>query len=139
LLPVSVDEKLVHVLDLDDRPGPKVGERVWFPDKQPGEPGGVRLIEGTVVQVETRFIRVQLDNAIQPQSQSGSPVISQANGKVLGLWGGFSQEKGKTYLFLNPAPELHKSLNDASRPSLSTVVGKAQEPGLDQKSSDREK
>jgi len=140
LLPVTVDERLVHVLDLDDRPGPNVYERVWFPDKQPSVAGGVRLIEGTVVQIETRFIAVRLDNAIRPESQSGSPVISQVNGKVLGLWGGCTQEAGTTLVFFNPAREIHKALSDATRPDLSKVVGTSQErektvPPLDQKSS----
>ena len=127
LLPVSVDEHNVHVLDLDDRAGPQLGERVWLPDKQPSEPGGVRLIEGTVVQIETRFVCVQLDEALKLQSQSGSPVISQANGKVLGLLGGGTEESGRTLLFLNPAHEIRKALDVASRPRLSTVVGKSPE------------
>jgi len=127
LLPVSVDERMVHVLDLDDRPGPTVGERIWFPDKQPSESGGFRLIEGAVVQIESRFVRIRLDNTIKPQSQSGSPVISQVNGKVLGLWGGFSEEEGATFLFLNPAREIQKCQDDPSRPTLSNVVGKSQD------------
>jgi Zn-dependent protease len=144
LLPVTVDERLVHVLDLDDRPGPTVDERVWFPDKQQSEPGGFRLIEGTVLQIEKRFILVRLDTALQMQSQSGSPVISQVNGKVLGLLGGATDEPGSTLLFLNPATELRKALDDTWRPILSTVVGKSQKrvesaPQLDEKSSGREK
>ncbi|MBI3864091.1 MAG: hypothetical protein HY290_19585, partial [Planctomycetia bacterium] len=124
LLPVSVDERFVHVLDLDDRPGPQPGEMVWFPDKQPGEPGGFRLLAGTVIQVETRFVCVELDTALKLQSQSGSPVISRINGKVLGLLGGGTEESGTTILFLNPAAEIRKALEDSSRPGLSTVVGK---------------
>ncbi|MBI3860995.1 MAG: hypothetical protein HY290_03785 [Planctomycetia bacterium] len=125
LLPVSVDDKIVHVLDLDDRAFPNSRERVWFPDKQPSEPGGFRLIEGTVTKIDARFFIVRLDSAIKPQSQSGSPVISQVNGRALGLWAGVTQSKGTTFLYLNPAREIRRALEDTSRPSLSAVVGKA--------------
>lgn len=125
VLSVSVDEQQVHVLDLDDRPAPDIRESVWFPDKQPGEPGGFRLIGGKVVQIERRFLRVRLDNPITPQSQSGSQVISQVNGRVVGLWAGVTQDQGTTFLFLNPAREIHNALEDPSRPTLSHVVGKA--------------
>jgi hypothetical protein len=144
LMPVTVDGRLVHVLDLDDRPSPTLFESVWFPDKQPDQPGGVRLIEGRVIQSQARFILVQLHSAIAPQSQSGSPVISQVNGKVLGLLGGTSGGAQATMLYLNPAQELRKALADPSRPGLSTVVGTAQQrenavPPLEQTSPDSEK
>jgi hypothetical protein len=65
------------------------------------------------------------DDAIKPQSQSGSPVISQVNGRVLGLWAGVGQDQGTTFLFFNPTREIRKAFEDTSRPTLSKVVGKA--------------
>src|SRR5579862_3811572 len=91
ILPTTVDDQLVQVLELDHRPDPSIRERVWLPDKQPSEPGGFRLVEGTVIEIDPGYICVQLDSRIKPQSQSGSPVISQFNGKVIGHWAGTGQ------------------------------------------------
>ncbi len=128
LLPVTVNEEFVHVLELDDRPAPENRERVWLPDKQPGEPGGFHLVEATVIQVDASLIYVQLDQPIKLQSQSGSPLISQLNGTVIGLLAGGHEDRGTIILHLYPAREIRKGFYDPSRPDLSTVVGTAK-PG----------
>ncbi|MEX2027356.1 MAG: hypothetical protein WEH44_08640, partial [Pirellulaceae bacterium] len=114
------------VLEFDQRTEPEVGERIWLPDKDSRLDRGYRLVEGTVSQVKYEYIEVRLDEAIKPQSQSGSPFISQITGKVLGSWAAGKRDGQKIYIYLTPA---HAILNAASRasshPPLKEVVGKS--------------
>ena len=76
-------------LELDDRKKAEEGERVWLPDKDGDQPDGYTLVEGTVIKAGTLSSQIQLDKRIVLQSQSGTPIISQYTGKVIGLltWG----------------------------------------------------
>lgn len=98
--PATVD---CQPLELDDRPRPKVGERVWLPNKDADAPEGYEMVAGFVDEVADEYIGIELDDEIQLQSQSGSPIISQRTGKVLGTLARGGSDGGKTFLRLCPA------------------------------------
>jgi hypothetical protein len=112
------------LLELDMRLMPEVRERVWLPDKHDNAADGYLLVEGTVLQTDENHSVVRLDRRIPMQSQSGSPIISQKTGKVLGTWSGGSQNESHTFIFLTPASAILKAMREAKdRPLLSEVIG----------------
>lgn len=84
LMPMSRLPAGYKALELDDRPLVPQGERVWLPNKQDTELGHER-VEGTVGPPTLGYVEVKLDRKIRLQSQSGSPIISQKTGKVIGI------------------------------------------------------
>lgn len=113
------------VLEMDDRPLPIVGESIWFPDKDPDEELGYRLMYGTVAKATESYIEVTLDESLELQSQSGSPILSRATGKVIGTLSRGDVGKGTPSLYLTPAHSIREALaDDSSFPALDQVVGK---------------
>lgn len=92
-------------ISLDARPSIPSGERIWLPNKNASLPG-YTLISGHVSESTATFITVELDVAVQLQSQSGTPIISQDTGKVIGTVSLGGQENGHTVLTLAPASAL---------------------------------
>jgi hypothetical protein len=114
------------LLEFDERNLPDIGEPVWLPDKNPRLPRGYRLVEGTVIEATYEYIKVQFDDSINPQSQSGSPVISQVTGKVLGTWAAGRRAEGRIFIYLAPANSILNAATRANKDySLRDVVGKA--------------
>jgi len=114
------------VLELDLRLKPEERERVWFPDKHDNAADGYLLVEGTVMRSGEQYCAVRLDRQITPQSQSGSPFISQKTGKVIGTWSCARPAKEHFYVFLTPASHLSKVIREAKdRPMLREVIGRA--------------
>lgn len=114
------------VLELDLRLKPDVRERVWFPDKHDNAAEGYLLVEGTVTRSEEQYCAVRLDRQITPQSQSGSPFISQKTGKVIGTWSCARPGRDHFYVYLTPASQLAKVMREAKdRPLLRDVIGHA--------------
>jgi hypothetical protein len=87
---------------LDERNMPEVGERIWFPNKTWETPAGHTMVAGTVEESTQEYSVVELDELIVLQSQSGSPIISQLTGKVIGTLSG-GHDDGVTYLTLCPS------------------------------------
>jgi hypothetical protein len=91
----SQDYKLLNVtqpiseglaLAPDPRGAPQPGERVTlFSGLSPGADGGPRTLAGTVTTVSPDAIWVQMDEAVDPAGMSGSPLLSQHTGKVVGM------------------------------------------------------
>jgi hypothetical protein len=108
------------VLELDERPAPAEGERVWLPVKNVKATHGYRTFAGTVTAAKDTFISVSLDKPLRLASLNGSPVISQKTGKVIGaLSRGGRRLDGKTMLVLTPAEALRDAIQRAeSTPSL---------------------
>jgi hypothetical protein len=118
------------VLELDPRTSIKPGERIWFHDKDGMTAQGYEIIEGSVVQAPPNEYTIDLDREIKPQSQSGSPVISQLTGKVIGTVAAIHANGGRV-LYLTPSCSILGALKkDDSFPLLRDVIGKksAQRP-----------
>jgi hypothetical protein len=115
----------VSVLELDPREHPAVGERVWFPNKDDSRPEGYVLLEGTVTAATAKYSEVLFKSAFQLQSQSGSPVISQSTGKVVGALSGGGPELGGTSILLAPSRAILDAMDRVTAPvPLERVVGR---------------
>jgi hypothetical protein len=121
--PESVSADLA--LELDPRPKPTRNERIWFPNKDDTLPLGYRVVAGTVVESDETYSVVVLDEEITLQSQSGSPFISQATGKVIGTLSSADFGSSRPRLLLTPSGAILAALaKDKDLPELRSVVGK---------------
>jgi hypothetical protein len=120
LLPVQDRVPGDQVLELDPRAQPEVGERIWFPNKDKTAPLGYQMVTGTVVAARVQYVSVILDQPIALVSQSGSPIISQATGRVIGTLSRGGRERGQTLLILAPAPALLEALTKGDFPPASS-------------------
>jgi bifunctional DNase/RNase len=127
VMPVDPVPAPVALLQLDPRPLPSVGERVWMPNKARGEDAGfgVGWVAGTVSAVAPSYIDVHLDRDPQLQSQSGSPIVSQATGQVIGILSRGGLDKGGVArIRLAPSAAIAAAMKSKARPRLRDVVGK---------------
>jgi hypothetical protein len=124
LLPVQDRVPGDQVLELDPRAQPEVRERIWFPNKDKTAPLGYRVVTGTVVAADLKSISVMLDQPITLASQSGSPIISQATGRVIGTLSRGGRERDRTLLILAPASALLEALTKNDFPPLHHVIGR---------------
>ncbi len=114
-----------EALWLDERIKPNVGEKVWFPDKTWDLPSGLVWVSGYVEESEAVFSVVVLDRPIELQSQSGSPIISQETGKVIGTLARGGSENGVTRLILCPSRGIADAIAAEPEPiPLQEAVGK---------------
>jgi WD40 repeat protein len=131
LMPVEQDIPGEMILELDPRALPLQGERIWFPNKDPDRALGYDIVPGKVTNPVDTGITILLDRPITVQSQSGSPVISQATGKVLGTLSRAFRGQGRTTLQFCPSRAIIEALeNNMSFPALHSVVGKPAAPDL---------
>src|SRR3990172_8408362 len=133
LMPAPGDVPADVVLELDRRETPDLGERIWFPNKTPRAELGYEAVEGMVVEADLKYSIVVLDGLIELVLQTGSPIISQKSGRVIGtLSRGGEPHEGKTVLFLAPASGILKALIEANEfPRLQDVIGKHKPCGKD--------
>ncbi|MGD2253863.1 MAG: hypothetical protein PVF70_13190, partial [Anaerolineales bacterium] len=73
------------VLDPDPRGGPQPGERVALYSGLGAVDGGVRVLEGSVISSDARGAWILMDDVFEPGMMSGSPVLSQHTGKLVGM------------------------------------------------------
>jgi hypothetical protein len=112
------------LLSLDERSGPEVGERVWFPNKNPRAALGFDLIDGKVSKACDTHLEITLNQGIDLQTRSGTPILSQLTGKVIGILTGGGKINDKTLLYLAPGRSLYQALHEAQQqPLLHEVVG----------------
>ena len=116
----------IAVLEFDVRDKPDVDERVWVPDKTADATFGYRLVEGVVVDANTLSITIVLDSPIILQSQSGSPVLSQKTGQVIGTLSSYkATPNAPLQLILCPARAIRRVLATGARHlALSQVIGR---------------
>lgn len=113
------------VLELDPRERLDVDERIWFPNKTQRSKLGYEVVEGTVIEADLKYSLIVLERAITLESQSGSPIVSQQSGKVVGILSRGGMYRGKTALLLTPAHGILKVLTEANEfPRLQDVIGK---------------
>lgn len=91
---MAVDYVLLHteqaieaglVLSPDRRGKPQPGERVSLFTDIGSTGSGPRILEGTVQSVDDRAVWVLMDKLFNPALMSGSPLISQHTGQVVGM------------------------------------------------------
>lgn len=101
-------------LQLDPRDEIPVGEAVWFPDKDDGATAGHVVRTGRVTRSSRGALEVALDQPIVLESQSGTPVLSEASNRVIGILGGADSEQGQR-LYFAPASVLRAVMDDEQR------------------------
>lgn len=111
------------ILEMDQRTDLPIGERIWFPNKNATAKEGYDLIEGKTHKTGAAYITIKLDKKIDLQSRSGTPVISQSTGKVIGILTS-CDNTDTTLLYLAPGLSIYKGLLKAKQPLfLQDVVG----------------
>lgn len=111
-------------LQLDSRPKAEVGERVWFPNKDRSAQAGYKHVEGIVTEVNETYIQVKLDKPIELTGRSGTPVISQATKKVIGILTAGGIDGKYTRIYLAPIAKIHKALTESTEQfPLKEVIG----------------
>ncbi len=74
-----------YVLRADERGRPEPGERTWLYSGLGDGQGRPRRLAGTITAVADDHFWMQLDEAVDPGGMSGSPLISQHTGRVVGM------------------------------------------------------
>ena len=90
------------ILDPDPRGLPQAGERVSLYSLANNQP----VLQGTVLSVDSIAVWVVMDEAFDPSGLSGSPVLSQYTGKVIGMAIAATRRGGKVLLGLHPIRSL---------------------------------
>lgn len=113
-------------LELDDRACPDMNEKVWFPNKSNSSEFGYEWVDGVVEQRSTLSVQVRLAKQITLDSQSGSPVISATNGKVVGTMSFGVTTGDVTTIHLCPNIKISNmvGMSGVNFPFLEKVVGK---------------
>ncbi len=73
------------VLWPDSRGAPQPGERVWLLDSRQDNAVAQRALEGTVQSADDSAVWVLMDRLFYPAMLSGSPLVSQHTGQVVGM------------------------------------------------------
>jgi hypothetical protein len=90
------------VLRPDPRGGPQAGERVLLYSGLGDGSGGQRMLAGTVESVDARGAWVRMDDVFNPALMSGSPMISQHTGRVVGMVIAMSLNNGGISIAIHP-------------------------------------
>ena len=113
------------VLELDPRPMPELSERVVLPNKADREPQGYEWREGRVVERDVGYFGVEFETLFPLQSQSGSPLISKATGRVVGTLSRGGERLGRTVILVAPASGILAAIRAGDqRFPLQDVIGK---------------
>lgn len=104
LMPAAKDSFPDHVrLPLDTRPRLNAGEKLWFPNKDFEQEIGHTWVQAQITEDHGSYLEVELMEELELQSQSGSPLISQENGRVVGMLMGATGEGKEARLWFCPA------------------------------------
>jgi hypothetical protein len=130
-VPVETEVVDENIVELDAREYVKKGERIWFPNKNPDADKGYTLFEGTVIEVDSGYVGVEMDTAIPLQSQSGTPFVSQHTGKAIGtLATARTQGTDTVVIYLAPAHAIRQGLasNREIMPLSAAIMAENGEP-----------
>jgi hypothetical protein len=95
-----IDESLA--LMPDPRGAPQPGERVSLFSGLGDGQGGRRELAGTVQSVDQKGIWVLMDDTFQPGRMSGSPLLSQHTGQVVGMAIAATFQGDRLYIGFHP-------------------------------------
>lgn len=110
LLPCNAPPEEGLALQLEQVARYESGTRLWFPNKNRQVELGHEWIDAAVVEDLGHLIRVKLSASVVMNSQSGSPLLNAATGKVIGMVNGGEEERGAIILTLCPARAVLKHL-----------------------------
>ncbi|MGD8794753.1 MAG: hypothetical protein PVF47_19545, partial [Anaerolineae bacterium] len=79
---------------------PQPGERVWLFSGVASRPG--RKLAGTIQSADERAFWVLMDERFEPSQMSGSPVVSQHSGRVVGMALVGSPRRGRLLIGAQP-------------------------------------
>ena len=83
------------------------------------------MVEGTVTDAGSKYSEILFKPPFELQSQSGSPLISQSTGKVIGTLAGGGPTRGGISILIAPSRTILDAMNRATGPlPLQTVVGR---------------
>lgn len=103
-----------HLLSPPSGEPARIGQRLWFPEKDFGAKLGYRWLEGEILATEPGCLVARLDTAVANGSQPGSPVFSQDNGTLIGMVVRLAEEEKHTLVFINPLERLNGLLQSAA-------------------------
>lgn len=105
----------IATLELDGRMQPLRGERVWLPNKDYESDKGYTLEAGTVKKATAEYSQVVFDNQFVLQSRSGSPIISQMTGNVIGTLAASGEFLGEEFVVIAPSAPIKQALERANK------------------------
>jgi hypothetical protein len=108
-------------LELDSRDRFEKQEPVWLVNKDAMRPPGYELLEGYLHSADRDCVYAVFEPAFELRSQSGSPVISQRTGKVVGVLAAGGSEDDQTGIYLTPARHVAAALDSEQRRALRSI------------------
>lgn len=114
LLYVNLPIESSFVLAPDPRGAPQPGERVSLYSGQGNGQEGPRVLEGTVQSVEERAVWVLMDKWFNPSLMSGSPLVSQHTGQVVGMAVAASPRRNRLLIGAHPIGSLVRLAESAN-------------------------
>ncbi len=91
-----------YILQPDPRGAPQPGERVSLYSGLGDGSGGQRIVHGTVESVGDDGAWIRMDEVFDPSTMSGSPIISQHTGHVIGMTIVMNWTPGVLRIGINP-------------------------------------
>jgi hypothetical protein len=113
---LQADEGLVNTYALipDPRGTPQPGERVSLFSGLGDGNGGRRELQGTVLSVDEKAVFVLMDDWFNPGLMSGSPLLSQHTGQVVGMTIAAQQRGNRILLGFHPIGSIIKLAESAT-------------------------
>jgi len=108
-------------LELDTRDRLEKREPVWLVNKDAMQPPGYELLEGYLHSADRDCVYAVFEPAFELRSQSGSPVISQRTGKVVGVLAAGGSQDDQTGIYLTPARHVAAALDSDQRRALRSI------------------
>ena len=122
---IQLPEELL--LEADRRGAPQPGERVILYSGLGDGHGSPDVHEGTVQSVDDRGFWMLTDRWFNPAQMSGSPIVSQHTGQVVGMVVAGSPRLGRNLLGAHPIGSLVSLASSATEfPSLSEISAESQ-------------
>jgi hypothetical protein len=114
LLKPSGDVDPALVIDPDPRGAPQPGERVVLYNGLGESVSAGSLLEGAVLEVDATGVWILMDDLFEPGLLSGSPVLSQHTGRVIGMALTATVRGGELVLGIHPMGSLVDKAEQAS-------------------------